>query len=174
MGIAGGAYTYDSFHLPNDGYLYVAGNTGEGLGNLWIGTAEANTQNQTIGSLIFHLGYESSSNVVGFISRDAHDPANTATWSINKALDANYNYSLDVNGAANVASLFINNTQVLGESFALPVSFGGTGLTSVTANTVLFGNGTGALGETNVPTAGQVLQYRTDGVVFGGLDGGTF
>jgi hypothetical protein len=175
MGIAGGNYTYDGFHLPNDGYLYVAGNTGQGLGNLWIGTAEANTQNETIGSIIFHLGYESSTNVVGWISRQGNNPANNATWAINKLNgQANYNYTLDVNGSANVAALFINNTQVLGESFALPVSFGGSGRTSVTANTVLFGNGTGALGETNAPNAGQVLQYRTDGVVFGGLDGGTF
>lgn len=175
MGIAGGAYTYDAFHLPNDGYLYVAGDTGQGLGNLWIGTAVANTQNETIGSIIFHLGYESSANVIGWISRQGNNPANSATWAINKVNgDANYNYTLDVNGSANVSALFINDTQVLGESFALPVSFGGTGRTSVTANTILFGNGTGALGETNAPSAGQVLQYRTDGVKFGGLDGGTF
>ena len=175
MGIAGGGYTYDGFHLPNDGYLYVAGNTGEGLGNLWLGTAEANTQNQTIGSIIFHLGYENAANVVGWISRQDNNPANTATWAINKLNgQANYNYSLDVNGSANVSALYINNTQVLGESFALPVTFGGIGRTSATANTILVGNGTGAFGITNAPTAGQVLQYRTDGVVFGGLDGGTF
>jgi hypothetical protein len=175
MGIAGGNYTYDNFHLPNDGYLYVAGNTGIGRGNLWIGTAVANTQNQTIGSIIFHLGYDSSSNVVGWISRQGNNPANTATWAINKQNgQANYTYALDVNGSANVAALYINNTQVLGESFALPVTFGGTGRTSVTANTILVGNGTGQLGITNTPSAGQVLQYRTDGVKFGGLDGGTF
>ena len=175
MGIAGGGYTYDGFHLPNDGYLYVAGNTGEGLGNLWLGTAEANTQNQTIGSIIFHLGYENAANVVGWISRQDNNPANTATWAINKLNgQANYNYSLDVNGSANVSALYLNNTQVLGESFALPVTFGGIGRTSATANTILVGNGTGAFGITNAPTAGQVLQYRTDGVVFGGLDGGTF
>jgi prophage DNA circulation protein len=74
----------------------------------------------------------------------------------------------------NLASIYINNTQILGAGFALPVSFGGTGLQTVTANAVLFGNGTDAFGITNAPTAGQVLQYRTDGVKFGGLDGGTF
>jgi hypothetical protein len=74
----------------------------------------------------------------------------------------------------NLASIFINNTQILGAGFALPVSFGGTGLQTVTANAVLFGNETGAFGVTNTPTEGQVLQYRTDGVKFGGLDGGTF
>ncbi len=174
MGIAGGGYTYDGFHKPNDGYLFVAGNTGQGLGNLWIGTAVSNTLNQTIGSIYFHLGYESSSNIVGYISRQGNNPANNATWAINKTTGANHNYSLDVNGAANVSSLFINGTQVLGQSFALPASFGGTGLTSITANAVLFGSGSGTLGVTNAPTAGQVLQYRTDGVKFGGLDGGTF
>jgi hypothetical protein len=174
MGIAGGNYTYDGFHKPNDGYLYVAGNTGQGLGNLWIGTAVSNTLNQTIGSIFLHLGYDSTANIVGYISRQGNNPANTATWAINKSSGANYNYSLDVVGSANVAALYINNTQVLGESFALPVTFGGTGLTSVTANTVLFGNGSGALGVTNVPVEGQILQFTTNGVKFASLDGGTF
>jgi hypothetical protein len=174
MGIAGGNYTYDGFHLSNDGYLFVAGNTGIGLGNLWIGTAVSNTLNQTIGSIYFHLGYDSAANVVGYISRGSNNPANTSTWAINKNSGANQTYALDVNGSANVSALYINNTQVLGDSFALPVTFGGTGRTSVTANTILFGAGSGQLLETNVPTAGQVLQYRTDGVKFGGLDGGVF
>jgi hypothetical protein len=174
MGIAGGNYTYDGFHLSNDGYLFVAGDTGIGLGNLWIGTAVSNTLNQTIGSIYFHLGYDSAANVVGYISRGSNNPANTATWAINKNSGANQTYALDVNGSANVSALYINNTQVLGDSFALPVTFGGTGRTSVTANTILFGAGSGQLLETNVPTAGQVLQYRTDGVKFGGLDGGVF
>jgi hypothetical protein len=174
MGIAGGNYTYDGFHKPNDGYLYVAGNTGQGLGNLWIGTAEANTLNNTIGSVYFHIGATEQANIVGFITRASNSPTGNVTWAINKVTSANPAYALDVNGAANVASLYINGTQVLGESFALPVTFGGTGRTSVTANTILIGNDTGTLGITNVPTAGQVLQYRTDGVKFGGLDGGTF
>lgn len=174
MGIAGGLYSYDGFHKPNDGYLYVAGNTGQGLGNLWIGTAEANTLNNTIGSVYFHIGATAQANIVGFITRASNSPTGNVTWAINKVTSANPAYALDVNGAANVASLYINGTQVLGESFALPVTFGGTGRTSVTANTILIGNDTGTLGITNVPTAGQVLQYRTDGVKFGGLDGGTF
>lgn len=174
MGIAGGNYTYDSFHKPNDGYLYVAGNTGQGLGNLWIGTAEANTLNSTIGSVYFHIGATAQSNIVGFITRASNNPTGSVTWAINKVTSANPAYALDVNGAANVSSLYINGTQVLGESFALPVTFGGTGRTSVTANTILVGNGSGGLNITNVPNAGEVLQYRTDGVKFGSLDGGTF
>jgi len=174
MGIAGGGYTYDGFHKPNDGYLYVAGNTGQGLGNLWIGTAEANTTNDTIGAIYLHIGAVAASNIVGYISRQNNSQTGPSTWAINKTTGAVYTYALDVNGSANVSSLYINGTQVLGESFALPVTFGGTGLTSVTANAVLFGSGSGTLGVSNAPSAGQVLQYRTDGVKFGGLDGGTF
>jgi hypothetical protein len=174
MGMAGGAYTYDGFHKPNDGYLLVTGQTGVGFGNLWIGTGTADTTSANVGGIYLHIGAVETSNIVGYITRSTNSLTGTPTWAIGKSSGANHAYTLDVNGAANVASLFINGTQILGESFALPVSFGGTGLQSVTANTVLYGNGTGSLGMSNAPTAGQVLQYRTDGVKFGGLDGGTF
>lgn len=174
MGIAGGAYTYDGFHKPNDGYLYVTGQTGQGFGNLWIGTATADTTSANIGSIYLHIGAVETSNIVGYITRASNSLTGVPTWAIGKSTGANQAYTLDVNGAANVASLFINGTQILGASFALPVSYGGTGLQTITANTVLYGNGTGAIGMSNAPTAGQVLQYRTDGVKFGGLDGGSF
>ena len=183
MGIGGGNYNYltDAGEIgpfrPNDGWIQVVGDTGIGKGNLVIMTGTANTSVADVGSIIFSVGNQAYANIAGYISRQNNDPTGTLTWAVNKipgTSPANYSYALDVNGAANVASLYINGTQVLGESFALPVSFGGTGLQSVTANTVLYGNGTGALSETNAPTAGQVLQYRTDGVKFGGLDGGTF
>jgi hypothetical protein len=174
MGIAGGAYTYDGFHKPNDGYLLVHGQTGVGFGNLYIGTGTADTSSANVGGVYFHIGASASSNIVGFITRENNSLSGVATWALGKTTGANTNYTLDVSGSANVAALHINNTKVLGEGFALPVAFGGSGLQSVTANTVLFGNETGALGVTNAPTAGQVLQYRTDGVKFGGLDGGTF
>ena len=70
MGIAGGNYNYDSFHKPNDGYLYVAGQTGQGFGNLWIGTATADTTSANIGSVYFHIGALESSNIVGYITRE--------------------------------------------------------------------------------------------------------
>ena len=174
MGMAGGNYNYDGFHKPNDGYLLVTGQTGQGFGNLWIGTATATTSSANIGGIYLHIGAVETSNIVGYITRSSNSLTGTPTWAIGKSSGANHAYTLDVNGAANVASLFINGTQVLGQSFALPVSFGGTGLQTITANTVLYGNGTGAIGMSNAPTAGQVLQYRTDGVKFGGLDGGLF
>ena len=173
MGIAGGNHTY-GIHKPNDGYLLVAGQTGIGFGNLWIGTGTADVSSANIGGIYFHVGDVETSNIVGFITRASDSLVGAPTWAIGKSSGANTNYTLDVSGAANVASLYINNTKVLGEGFGLPVAFGGTGLQTVTANSVIFGNGTGAFGVTNAPTAGQVLQYRTDGVKFGGLDGGTF
>jgi hypothetical protein len=173
MGIAGGAQSY-GIHKPNDGYLLVAGQTGIGFGNLWIGTGTADVSSANIGGIYFHIGDLGTSNIVGFITRGNDTLTGVPTWSIGKSSGANTNYTLDVSGSANVGAVYINNTKVLGEGFALPVAFGGSGLQTVTANSVLFGNGTGAFGVTNAPTSGQVLQYRTDGVKFGGLDGGTF
>lgn len=174
MGIAGGNYNYDGFHKPNDGYLYVAGQTGQGFGNLWIGTATADTSSANIGSLYFHIGAVESANIVGYITRENDTLTGDATWALGKSTGANSAYILDVAGKANVAALYINNTKVLDQSFGLPVGFGGTGRTSVTANTVLYGNGSGQLLESNAPTAGDVLQFTPTGVRFGGLDGGTF
>ena len=181
VGMNGGNYTYQTSAgetgptKSNDGYVIVVGSTGQGKGNLIIATGTANTDaSMTLGAIKFSLGNQAAANVFAYMSRQSDSPTGTPTFAIGKNTGANYSYALDVNGAANVASLYINGTQVLGQSFALPVSFGGTGLQSVTANTVLYGNGTGALGMSNAPSAGQVLQYRTDGVKFGGLDGGTF
>ena len=183
MGISGGNYNYqtDAGEIgpfkPNDGYIQVVGDTGQGKGNLLILTGTSNTSVAEVGSIIFSVGNQAYSNIAGYISRQGNSPTGPLTWAINKIpgiSSANSSYKLDVNGSANVASLHINNTKVLGESFGLPVAYGGTGLQSVTTNAVLFGNGTGNLGYTNAPSQGHVLQYRSDGVKFGGLDGGTF
>jgi len=180
MGMAGGAYDFlqssgeTGPFRPNDGYIQVVGSTGIGKGNLIIATGTANTDFTQVGSIILSIGNQTYSNIVGFITRENNSTTGTPTFSFGKGVSANSAYAFDLNGAANVGSVFINNTKVLGGGFALPVAFGGSGLQSVTANSVLFGNGTGAFGVTNAPTSGQVLQYRTDGVKFGGLDGGTF
>jgi hypothetical protein len=46
----------------------------------------------------------------------------------------------------------------------IAVSSGGTGVTTITANGVLYGNGTGAIANTGAGTAGQVLTAGTGGV----------
>tara|TARA_B100001750_G_C15290282_1_gene486952 strand:- start:31 stop:372 length:342 start_codon:yes stop_codon:yes gene_type:complete len=56
------------------------------------------------------------------------------------------------------------------------VANGGTGKSSVTANLLMTGNGTGALNTVAVGTSGQVLQSAGSGSdpAFGDIDGGTF
>jgi hypothetical protein len=180
MGMAGGNYDFlmSSGEMgpfkPNDGFIQVVGSTGIGKGNLIIATGTSNTDFTEVGSIIFSVGNQTYSNIVGFITRADNSTTGAPTLSFGKGVTANSAYAFDLNGAANVASVYINNTKILGESFALPTSYGGTGRTSFTANSVIYGNGSGALNYTSAPTTGQVLQYRTDGVTFGGLDGGTF
>jgi uncharacterized Zn-binding protein involved in type VI secretion len=59
---------------------------------------------------------------------------------------------------------------------AITVPNGGTGVTTLTANGVLFGNGTDGIQATAVGTAGQVLKSGGSGVApsFGNIDGGTY
>ena len=65
---------------------------------------------------------------------------------------------------------------VSGLSSAIAVGDGGTGVTTLTANGVLFGNGTSGIQATSVGTAGQVLTSGGSGVApsFGNIDGGTY
>jgi hypothetical protein len=57
----------------------------------------------------------------------------------------------------------------------ITVPYGGTGITSVTTNGILYGNNTGALKVTAAGTEGQVLQASATGVpLFAHIDGGTF
>jgi len=59
---------------------------------------------------------------------------------------------------------------------AITVPNGGTGAATFTANGVLFGGGTSAIGATAVGTAGQALLSGGSGVApsFGNIDGGTY
>ena len=59
---------------------------------------------------------------------------------------------------------------------AISVPNGGTGVATLTANGVLFGGGTSAIGATSVGTAGQALLSNGSGNApsFGNIDGGTY
>lgn len=59
---------------------------------------------------------------------------------------------------------------------AISVANGGTGASTLTANGVLFGGGTSAIGATSVGTAGQALLSNGSGNApsFGNIDGGTY
>ena len=65
---------------------------------------------------------------------------------------------------------------VSGLSSAIGVGDGGTGVTTLTANGVLFGNGTSGIQATAVGSAGQVLRSNGSGSApsFGNIDGGTY
>ena len=79
-----------------------------------------------------------------------------------------------------LANLESSNVTITGGSITgitdITVADGGTGASTFTANGVIFGNGTSALGVTAVGTAGQVLTSGGSGVApsFSNIDGGTF
>jgi hypothetical protein len=80
-------------------------------------------------------------------------------------------YADIVGGAANTNAA---NASYLSTGTVI-VARGGTGLNSITANGVIYGNGTGAVGVTSAGSEGNVLQVNASGIpAFGMLDGGTF
>jgi hypothetical protein len=79
-----------------------------------------------------------------------------------------------------LANLESSNVTITGGSITgitdITVADGGTGASTFTANGVIFGNGTSALGVTATGTAGQVLVSGGSGSApsFANIDGGTF
>ena len=79
---------------------------------------------------------------------------------------------VNITANSTVSVALVANTLTL--SSALGVTYGGTGRATLTAKSILSGNGTGAVTMTS-GTAYQLLQLDASGdVIFGGLDGGTF
>jgi len=74
------------------------------------------------------------------------------------------NSTVNVNITANTLTL----------ASALGAGSGGTGLNTLTAGAVLYGNGTSAVGLAAVGANGTVLQILNNIPAFGGVDGGTF
>jgi hypothetical protein len=109
------------------------------------------------------------------IFRDASD----GKWKLFK--DSQSAPTTTVNLAATgytVATLVANleGGTVSSLASAITVPNGGTGAATFTANGVMFGNGTSALGVTAAGTAGQVLLSGGSGAApsFGNIDGGTY
>ena len=109
------------------------------------------------------------------IFRDASD----GKWRLFK--DSQAAPTTTVNTAATgytVATLVANleGGTVSALASAITVANGGTGAATFTANGVMFGNGTSALGVTAAGTAGQVLLSGGSGAApsFGNIDGGTY
>lgn len=109
------------------------------------------------------------------IFRDASD----GKWRLFK--DSQVAPTTTVNTAATgytIATLVANleGGTISSLASAITVPNGGTGVTTLTANGVLFGNGTDGIQATAVGTAGQVLKSGGTGVApsFGNIDGGTY
>lgn len=129
------------------------------------------------GATILHAGiYRDASDEKFHFFKDLEDAAlDTGTNIVDKA--ANTYVRADVvfgNLEGFDATLADVSANSLSLTTDLEVTHGGTGLSTVTTNAVLYGQGTAALAEAT-GTAHQVLQLNASGIpVFGGLDGGTF
>jgi len=111
--------------------------------------------------------------------RDASD----GKWKLFKGLQSAPTTTVNTAGTGYSVATLVANLEgslsggtVSGLSSAIAVGDGGTGVTTLTANGVLFGGGTSAISATAVGTAGQVLKSNGSGNApsFGNIDGGTY
>ena len=107
--------------------------------------------------------------------RDASD----GKWRLFKGLQSAPTTTVNTGGTGYTIATLVANLEggtVSSLSSAIAVGDGGTGVTTLTANGVLFGNGTSGIQATSVGTAGQVLTSGGSGVApsFGNIDGGTY
>jgi hypothetical protein len=113
------------------------------------------------------------------IFRDASD----GKWKLFKDSQAAPTTTVNTGATGYTVATLVANLEgslsggtVSGLSSAIAVGDGGTGVTTLTANGVLFGNGTSGIQATAVGTAGQVLVSGGSGVApsFANIDGGTY
>jgi hypothetical protein len=113
------------------------------------------------------------------IFRDASD----GKWKLFKDSQAAPTTTVNTGATGYTVATLVANLEgslsggtVSGLSSAIAVGDGGTGVTTLTANGVLFGGGTSAISATAVGTAGQVLKSNGSGNApsFGNIDGGTY
>jgi len=111
--------------------------------------------------------------------RDASDDK----WKLFKGLQSAPTTTVNTAGTGYSVATLVANLEgslsggtVSGLSSAIAVGDGGTGVTTLTANGVLFGSGTSAIQATATGTAGQVLVSGGSGAApsFGNIDGGTY
>ncbi len=113
------------------------------------------------------------------IFRDASD----GKWKLFKDSQAAPTTTVNTGATGYTVATLVANLEgslsggtVSGLSSAIAVGDGGTGVTTLTANGVLFGGGTSAISATAVGTAGQALLSNGSGNApsFGNIDGGTY
>lgn len=177
--------TPNKWGFTNDGtnYVYVASNTDiEGVAaganayadvvgaaaNTWANTVGASANSYTNTSTAAANSWANS------VGASANSWANTVGASANSWANA-------VGSAANTYADGVGiaaNTNAANGSYIstgiVKVPYGGTGVTSFTANGIVYGDGSNALKVTGAGTDGQVLQSNQGVPVFSMLDGGTF
>ena len=79
--------------------------------------------------------------------------------------------AFDTNGSLKTVAALVNLANAVG---TLAVTNGGTGLTSVTSGSILYGDGTSPLSTLALGTQGQVLKAGASAPEWGAVDGGTF
>lgn len=109
------------------------------------------------------------------IFRDASD----GKWKLFKDSQAAPTTTVNTGATGYTVATLVANLEggtVSSLASAIAVGDGGTGVTSLTANGILYGGGSSAIGATAVGTAGQVLKSNGSGNApsFGNIDGGTY
>jgi len=177
--------TPNKWGFTNDGtnYVYIASNTDiEGVAAgangyaVQVGAA-ANSWANTVGA-----SSNAYANVVGAASNTW---ANTVSASANAYSNSLYvlsrNWANTVGASGNAYADVVGgaaNTNAANGSYIstgiVKVTVGGTGVTSFTANGIIYGDGSNSLKVTGAGTDGQVLQSNQGVPVFAMLDGGVF
>lgn len=169
--------------LVVSGNLYVTGNTvSVGASNLNIEDPLIHLANNNTSSDVVDIGFEGHYYDATFgnrhtgLFRDASDNGKYKLFS-NVAAELEGVTTIDTTNAGFTIATLVANLEggtVSGLASAIGVADGGTGRTSLTANAVLYGNGTGPV-SLATGTSGQILQINSDGMVaFGDIDGGTY
>lgn len=173
--------------LPNDvtignnltvtGDLYVLGTTTS------INTATVNIEDPLVKfgnanptdvmDIGFYGEYTSSGLKYAGLFRDASD-SGTFKLFTDLTTDPTTNLVNEANFTLGTLKTNVTGGNVTSLVNAIAVDSGGTGRKTLTANTVLYGDGTNAVALAS-GSSGQVLQIGTDGMVkFGSIDGGTY
>ena len=141
--------------------FYGVANTGGSNTYFGIGRIAGMSNTFTVFSTTTEPGSSLSGTTIGTLQTYL---SSGALVSNSSALVITANATVNVSITANTISL----------SSALPVGSGGTGIATLAAGALLYGNSTANMVPLSVGSNGQVLQVVSSLPAYGGLDGGTF